>query len=47
MIDTEAAIAGFLWKWEVFLKIFKFYRKALVLESLFNKVAGLSSCNFI
>ena len=29
------------------LKVRKFHRKTSVLESLFNKVAGLPSCNFI
>ena len=29
------------------LKFRKFYRKTPVLQSLFNKVAGLKTCNFI
>ena len=35
------------YKKKVFLKFRNFHRKTLVLESLFNKAAGLKACNFI
>ena len=30
-----------------FLEVFQYLQEASVLESLFNKVAGLTACNFI
>ena len=39
LAKTEATTGGVLFR--------KFHRKAPVLESLFNKVAGLRACNFV
>ena len=40
---TEATIRGVLLK-KVFLKISEIFKEASVLESRFNKVAGLKAC---
>ena len=45
-INSEAVVRRYSWKYSRFFKIFslkfrKFHRKTFVLESLFNKVAGL------
>ena len=44
--NTDAATEGFCKK-KCSYKFRKFYRKTLVLESLFNKVEDLEACNFI
>ena len=46
IVNSEAAVRECLSKL-VFLKFRDFHRKRSVLESLFNKAAGLKACNFI
>ena len=44
--SAEAAIHRYSSKW-VFLKISQYYRKTLVLDSHFKRIAELKVCNFI